>query len=61
MLHLDTSLKPLNKHPENGFHLFTGIREKVEKASAKESRMKHKLSHLESPQSEHDFLGCMSK
>ncbi|XP_072261146.1 transmembrane protein 59-like [Pyxicephalus adspersus] len=39
----------------------TGIREKVEKNSGKESKMKHKLSHLETPQSEHDFLGCMSK
>ncbi|KAM9328881.1 transmembrane protein 59-like [Gastrophryne carolinensis] len=39
----------------------TGTRERVEKTSGKESKLKHKLPHLEHSQSEHDFLGCMSK
>ncbi|XP_077126410.1 transmembrane protein 59-like [Ranitomeya variabilis] len=39
----------------------TGARGKTEKSSVKESKMKHKLPHIETTQSEHDFLGCMSK
>ncbi|XP_063311475.1 transmembrane protein 59-like [Pelobates fuscus] len=39
----------------------TGLRDKLEKPSAKDSKMKHKLPHMETSQSEHDFLGCMSK
>ncbi|XP_071968524.1 transmembrane protein 59-like [Engystomops pustulosus] len=38
-----------------------GTRDKMEKSSVKESKVKHKLPHMETPQSEHDFLGCMSK
>ncbi|KAE8632158.1 hypothetical protein XENTR_v10001457 [Xenopus tropicalis] len=39
----------------------TGLRDRTEKVQRKESKMKHKLPHMEAPQSEHDFLGCMSK
>lgn len=39
----------------------TGQHEKTEKAPAKDSEMKHLLQHLDGQQTEHDFLGCMSK
>ncbi|KAG8454830.1 hypothetical protein GDO86_001157 [Hymenochirus boettgeri] len=38
-----------------------GFQEKTEKPQGKEPKIKHKMSHMESAQSEHDFLGCMSK
>ncbi|XP_068090018.1 transmembrane protein 59-like [Hyperolius riggenbachi] len=53
---LSSRLNTLKPHTE-----FKGTREKAEKTSGKETRVKHKLPHLETPQSEHDFLGCMSK
>ncbi|GAB0200604.1 transmembrane protein 59-like [Grus japonensis] len=39
----------------------TGPRGKVEKPPVKEPRGKAKVQHVEPPQPEHDFLGCMSK
>ncbi|XP_075466972.1 transmembrane protein 59-like [Ascaphus truei] len=39
----------------------TGLRDKIEKPPGKDSKVKHKLPHLETAQPEHDFLGCMSK
>ncbi|XP_053558945.1 transmembrane protein 59-like [Bombina bombina] len=39
----------------------TGLRDKMEKPPGKDSKTKRKLTHLETQQSEHDFLGCMSK
>ncbi|OCU00700.1 transmembrane protein 59 [Xenopus laevis] len=39
----------------------SGLRDRTEKPQRKESKVKHKLPHMETPQSEHDFLGCMSK
>ncbi|KAM4809609.1 transmembrane protein 59-like [Rhinophrynus dorsalis] len=39
----------------------SGIQDKIEKPPGKDSKIKHKMIHMENPQSEHDFLGCMSK